>query len=190
MDILWQKLRKLRRSTSVSTENGMLRCRKTRMRDIVAALSMLGLLGSPIPSAFAVENTDIHPARQNAGAPGEHEAVEKYYEEEARKRHEVVAKYYEDEAGKMQAKAKELKLLLEHYEEKSYLYGKKAQDLQAHTEALVRKYEKAAKTDAAEATSHRQIASKLKDKERNYAATRSERLSAIDGSHGNRVSRE
>ncbi len=90
----------------------------------------------------------------------------------------------------MQAKAKELKLLLEHYEDKSYLYGKKAQDLQAHTEALVRKYENAAKTDAAEAASHRQIASKLKDKERSYAESRSQRLSAIDGSHGSKVSRE
>jgi predicted ribosome quality control (RQC) complex YloA/Tae2 family protein len=164
--------------------------RKTRTRDIVAALSILGLLGLPTSSAFAVGNTDVHPSRQNVGTASEHEAVEKYYEEEARKRHEIVAKYYEDEAGKMQAKAKELKLLLEHYEDKSYLYGKKAQDLQAHTEALVRKYENAARTDATEAASHRQIASKLRDKERSYAETRSQRLSAIDGSHGSKVSRE
>jgi hypothetical protein len=168
----------------------MLPYRKTRARDIVAALSILGLLGLPASSAFAVENTDIYPSRQNAGTPSEREAVEKYYEEEARKRHETVAKYYEDEAGKMQAKAKELKLLLEHYEDKSYLYGKKAQDLQAHTEALVRKYENSARTDAAEAASHRQIALKLRDKERRYAETRSQRLSAIDGSQVSKVSRE
>jgi hypothetical protein len=168
----------------------MPRYRKTRTRDIVAALSIFGLLGLPTSSAFAVGNTDIYPSRQNAGTPTEHEAVEKYYEEEARKRHEIVAKYYEDEAGKMQAKAKELKLLLEHYEDKSYLYGKKAQDLQAHTEALVRKYENAAATDATEAESHRKIASKLRDNERRYAESRSQRLSAIDGSRVSKVSRE
>lgn len=190
MDIPWRKLRKLRRSKSAGAEDRMQQCRKTRARDIVAALSILGLLGSPSPSVFAVGNTDVHPTRQNAVTSSDHEVAEKYYEEEARKRHEVVAKYYEDEAGKMQAKAKELKLLLEHYEDKSYLYGKKAQDLQAHTEALVRKYEKAAKTDLAEAASHRKIALKLRDKERRYAETRSQRLSAIDGSHGGKVSRE
>jgi hypothetical protein len=189
MNIPWRKLRKLQRSKSIGIENRGSRYRKPRTRDIVAALSILGLLGLPSSSAFAVENTNVYPSRQNAAASTEHEAVEKYYEEEARKRHEIVAKYYEDEAGKMQAKTKELKLLLEHYEDKSYLYGKKAQDLQAHTEALVRKYESAARTDAAEAASHRQIAAKLREKERRYAETRSQRLSAIDGSHRGNVSR-
>src|SRR5687768_10367815 len=188
MDIPWRKLRKLRRFKPFGIENRVSRYCKPRTRDIVAALSIFGLLGLPASSAFAVE-ANVYPSRQNAAASTEHEAIEKYYEEEARKRHEIVAKYYEDEAGKMQAKAKELKLLLEHYEDKSYLYGKKAQDLQAHTEALVRKYEGAARTDVAEAASHRQIAAKLREKEKRYAETRSQRLSAIDGSHRGNVSR-
>ena len=41
----------------------------------------------------------------------------------------------------MHNKAEEQKKLLEHYEEKSYLYGRQAQDLESHTSALVRKYE-------------------------------------------------
>jgi hypothetical protein len=157
-----------------------------KTRAIAAVLSTIGLLGLLSPSADAVENTDIRPSRENVATHGDHDAAEKYYEEEAAKRHEVVAKYYEEEGGKAQAKVKELKLLLEHYEEKSYLYGKKAQDLQAHTEALVRKYEKAAQTDATEAASHRRIASKLKEKI--YAASKSQRLSAIGGTHRGRSS--
>jgi hypothetical protein len=35
----------------------------------------------------------------------------------------------------MQAKAEEQKKLLQHYEEKSYLYGREAQDLISHTGA-------------------------------------------------------
>lgn len=68
--------------------------------------------------------------------------------------------------------------MLAHYEEKSYLYGKKAQDLQAHTEALIRKYEGAVKADAKEAASHRQIALSLKEK--NYPASKAHRLSAVE----------
>lgn len=139
--------------------------------NVFAALSLLGLLTSlPLPVAATVDNSDI-PSGQDAAAGGDHEATAKYYEDEARKRHETVARYYEDEAMKAQAKTRELKLLLEHYEEKSYLYGKKAQDLQAHTSALARKYEKAARADAKEAAAHRQIALKLKEK--NLAAASS-----------------
>lgn len=190
MNMPWRKLRTLRRPNFNGAENRTPGYRKMRTRDIVAALSILGLFGLPASSAFAVENTDVYLSRQNAATPSERKAVEKYYEEEARKRHEIVARYYEDEAGKMQAKVEELKRLLEHYEDKSYLYGKKAQDLQAHTEALVRKYENAAVTDATEAASHRKIASKLRDNERRYAESSSQRLSAIDGSRVSKVSRE
>jgi hypothetical protein len=137
----------------------------------VAALSLLGLLAllaSPVTAT--VDHLDI-PSKQDGVAGNDDEAIARYYEDEARKRHEIVAGYYEDEARKAQAKTRELKLLLEHYEEKSYLYGKKAQDLQAHTTALARKYEKAAKADAKEAATHRQIALKLKEK--NLAAASS-----------------
>jgi hypothetical protein len=150
--------------------------------NIVAALPLLGLLASlSSPVTATVDNSDI-PPEQDAPTGSDHEAIAKYYEDEARKRHEIVATYYEDEARKAQAKTRELKLLLEHYEEKSYLYGKKAQDLQAHTTALVRKYEKAATADAKEAATHRQIA--LKFKEKNYAAAPSvQKFRVVNESH-------
>ena len=57
----------------------------------------------------------------------------------------------------MRAKMHEQQQLLEHYEDKSYLYGRQAQDLQAHTDALARKYAQAIKTNAQEAMLHYQI---------------------------------
>ena len=128
---------------------------KTRPGNILAALSMVGLLASLSPSVAAAEPADtpeIRAAVQNAATPGDHEAV---------------AKHYEDAAAQMQAKVNEKKELLEHYEDKSYLYGRQAQDLQAHTEALIRHYGRTARANMKEAALHRQMASKLKE---NHAA--------------------
>jgi hypothetical protein len=72
----------------------------------------------------------------------------------------------------MKAKVKEQKELLEQYQNKSYLYGRQAQDLQSHTEALVRDYEQTASADMREAALHRQMASKF---EENHAATITQR---------------
>ncbi len=55
-------------------------------------------------------------------------------------------------------KAEEQKKLLQHYEEKSYLYGREAQDLISHTSALVRKYGETAQENRKEAALHRQMA--------------------------------
>ena len=74
--------------------------------------------------------------------------------------HEAVAKHYEDVARDLQAKIQEQKQLLEHYESKSYMYGRQAQDLQSHADALVRKYEAAAQANLKEAALHRRTASK------------------------------
>ena len=63
----------------------------------------------------------------------------------------------------MKAKLEEQKELLAHYEDKSYLYGRQAQDLQSHTEALVRDYEETVSADIREASLHRQMASKLEE---------------------------
>jgi hypothetical protein len=68
----------------------------------------------------------------------------------------------------MQAKVKEQKELLEQYQNKSYLYGRRAQDLQSHTEALIRDYERTIAADMQEAALHRQMASKLDE---NHATT-------------------
>ena len=82
--------------------------------------------------------------------------------------HEAIAKYYENAATQMQAKVKEEKELLEQYENKSYLYGRQAQDLQSHAAALIRRYEQTAAADIQEAALHRQMASKLDE---NHAAS-------------------
>jgi hypothetical protein len=149
------------------------------MRQTCTLLTVLILL-TPITQAADHSDTRITPpiAQNDEQNSDSHEAVERYFEDELMKKHETVAKYYEEEARKSRAKVKELERMLVHYEEKSYLYGKKAQDLQAHTEALVRKYEEAAKADAREAASHRQIALTLKEK--NHPASKTQKLSVVE----------
>lgn len=126
---------------------------KTTSGKIVAAISMICLLASLSAPATAADNPEIRTAAQNATTRSDHEAI---------------AKYYEAAATQMNAKVKEQKELLEQYQNKSYLYGRQAQDLQSRTEALVRNYEKTASADLQEAALHRQMASKL---EENHAAT-------------------
>lgn len=109
----------------------------------VATLYMLGLLAAVGSTADAAEIMDIDKAIQTAVTPSEHEAV---------------ARYYEEAAQDLLAKEKEQESLLERYESKSYLYGRNAQDLQAHTYALIHKYDQAAKANIKEAALHRQMA--------------------------------
>ena len=146
------------------------------MRQTCTLLTVLTLLA---PITQAADPSDTRTITQNDEQNSNaHAAVERYFEDELMKKHETVARYYEEEAGKSRAKVKELETMLAHYEEKSYLYGKKAQDLQAQTEALVRKYEEAAKADAREAASHRQIALTLKEK--NHPASETQKLSIVE----------
>src|SRR3569623_2589940 len=119
---------------------------KTRSGNIFAALTLACLLASLSPAATAaqpIETPEIRAAAQNATTPGDHEAV---------------AKYYENEASQVQPKVKEQRELLEQYQNKSYLYGRQAQDLQSHTEALIRDHEQTAKAAIHEAALHRQMA--------------------------------
>jgi hypothetical protein len=74
---------------------------------------------------------------------------------------EAKAEAHENAAREMQARAQEQKRLLEQYKAKSYLYRRQAQDLQGHTHALARKYDKAAKDHAREAALHRERAIQL-----------------------------
>ncbi|SEO22676.1 hypothetical protein SAMN05216404_11461 [Nitrosospira multiformis] len=129
---------------------------KTKSGNIFAVLSMAALLGSVSSLTIAAEPIDtpeIRAAIQKATTRSDHEAV---------------AKYYENAAMQMQAKVKEEKVLLEQYENKSYLYGRQAQDLQSHTAALIRRHEQAVAADMQEAALHRQMASKLDE---NHAAS-------------------
>ncbi|SEA13192.1 hypothetical protein [Nitrosospira multiformis] len=129
---------------------------KTRSGNIFAVLSIAVLLSSTNSLTIAAEPIDtpeIRAAIQKATTPGDHEAV---------------AKYYENAAMQMQAKVKEEKELLEQYKNKSYLYGRQAQDLQSHTAALIRRHEQTVSADMKEAALHRQMASKLDE---NHAAS-------------------
>ncbi|SCY00699.1 hypothetical protein [Nitrosospira sp. Nsp13] len=121
---------------------------KTKLTNILA-LSIAALLALLSPIAMAAEPLDtpeIRTAAQNATTQSDHERL---------------ARYYEDAAAQMQAKVAEKKELLEHYEDKSYIYGRRAQDLQSHTHALIRNYEKTVKATLQAAAMHRQIASML-----------------------------
>ena len=83
--------------------------------------------------------------------------------EEARtyKDHYALTKHFENLAEEMRARANEQRKLLDHYQEKSYLYGRLAQDQQSHTWALMQRYEQAAKASLGKAALHRQIAARL-----------------------------
>ncbi|SET12901.1 hypothetical protein SAMN05216412_103223 [Nitrosospira multiformis] len=128
---------------------------KTKLGNIFAVLSMAALLGSMSSLTIAAEpiDTEIRAAIQKVTTPSDHEAV---------------AKYYENAAMQMQAKVQEEKELLEQYENKSYLYGRQAQDLQSHTAALIHRHEQTVVADMKEAALHRRMASKLDE---NHAAS-------------------
>lgn len=121
--------------------------------NIFAALSIMVSLASPLAmAAEPIDTSEIRAAVQTAATQGDHE---------------LLAKYYEDAAVQMQAKITEKKELLEHYEDKSYIYGRQAQDLQSHAHALIRDYQKTVRATLQAAARHRQIASMLNQ---NHAA--------------------
>jgi hypothetical protein len=92
--------------------------------------------------------------------------------------HEVVAKHYDDMAVQAQGKLKEQKELLEQYQNKSYLYGSEAQNLQSRTEALIRDYEQTVTATVREAAMHRQMAFRLQEKQGFFDT---ERENAVNG---------
>lgn len=75
--------------------------------------------------------------------------------------HDVLARLYENSTRQLLAEAEGKRELLQHYEEKSYLYGKRAQDMQSHTWALLRKYENSARNTKRQAAFHQQMALEL-----------------------------
>jgi hypothetical protein len=120
---------------------------------IVATFSLLSLMfmaamSLPVQAAAEVEGFDVDAASRNAVTRSDHEAV---------------ARYYDNAAVETQAKAHEQKRLLEQYENKSYLYGREAQDMLAHAYALARTYEKEAQANTREAALHRQMASQIEE---------------------------
>ncbi|MEP6879908.1 MAG: hypothetical protein ABI865_13780, partial [Nitrosospira sp.] len=98
---------------------------KTKPGNLLTALMAVLLVSlSPLTMAAPpIDTPEIVAAAQNATT---------------QRAHEGLAKYYEAAAAQVQTKVEEKKELLEHYEDKSYLYGRRAQDLQSHTHALIR----------------------------------------------------
>lgn len=114
----------------------------------VALLSMLGLLASCAPMSHheAISSPALRKAVQSARTRSDHTALWKHFEKLALE---------------MRVKEEEQRQLLEHYQEKSYLYGRQAQDRQSHTWALLNRYELAVEQSLAEADAHRQKAANL-----------------------------
>lgn len=76
--------------------------------------------------------------------------------------HEALVKHYENAAKEMQVKADERKKVLNEYELHAAYYGKQAQDLQSHTQAIISAYEQAARANLDMAKSHRIMAESIK----------------------------
>lgn len=120
---------------------------KAKIGKCFAVLSMVGLLASCAQmSPREAQNADSRRAAENARTYADHNRL---------------AKQYENTAKELLTKTEERKKLLQHYEEKSYLYGKQAQDRQSHTRALLRKEEKVAKETIKQAAFHQKKAAEL-----------------------------
>jgi hypothetical protein len=76
--------------------------------------------------------------------------------------HETLARHYENMAQTMQEKMQEHKKLLEQYEAQSDRYGRDAEDLKGHAQALIRFYEKAAEENMRMAALHRKMGAEAK----------------------------
>ncbi len=141
-----------------------------KTRSFVAILSLLALVAGFSPASAADRAADSAGMRATQGAA-------------TRDDHEMVAAYHENAAREAQAKLEEQKQLLDEYENKSYLYGRQAQDLQSHAGALIRKLEHSVDENVKQAALHRQMA-------RQVPASSVQRLSAADESPPNGISRE
>ena len=134
-----------------------------RMLKAVSIASLLGVLSPIATAADPLDAPEIAAAVETASTQSDHEAV---------------ARHYEEAAAELQAKLAEKEKLLEHYEDKPYLYGRRAQDLQSHTHALIRNYKKTVEATMQAAATHRQIAATLNG---NHAANGAQTPDAVSG---------
>jgi hypothetical protein len=132
---------------------------KAKIGKLIAVVSMFGLLaGCAQTGALEANNAELNQAAQSARTYADHDRL---------------AKQYKNNARQMLVKAEEQKKLLAQYQEKSYMYGRQAQDLQSHTVALLHKYERAVENNIQQAAYHQKIAAELAKSD--YASERSER---------------
>ncbi len=134
--------------------------KESKLGKFLTASAMTGLLAS----CAQMGSLEAHNANTRKAA----ESAQTYAD------HDRLAKQYENTARELLVKAERQKELLQHYEEKSYLYGKQAQDRQSHTSALLNKYRRTAEEAIKLAALHQKIASELAkgDCARNYRESR------------------
>lgn len=72
--------------------------------------------------------------------------------------HFALAKHYENEAKEIEVKLQENKAALEEYEDHSFYYGRQGQDVQSHTTANIREYEKQLSESLNNADLHKRLA--------------------------------
>jgi predicted small lipoprotein YifL len=128
---------------------------KTTIGKHLAVLSMLGFLTACAQvGPLEAENATARRATETARTYSDHDRL---------------AQRYQNTAKELRVKAEEQKKLLQHYEEKSYLYGRQAQDNKSHTAALLSRYERAVEDNVKLAAHHRNMAAELA--KGNYAAS-------------------
>ena len=116
---------------------------KTEIRNFVSAVATLGLLASCAQTDFLKgQRDDTSLASQNTGVLGDHG---------------IIASRYENTAKELLVKAAEREKMLQHYEDKSYLYGRHGHDSQADAIALVQKYKLEAEKATKSAFHHRMM---------------------------------
>jgi hypothetical protein len=120
---------------------------KTTIGKHLAVLSMLGFLTACAQMGpHEAENVTARKAAESARTYADHDRL---------------AQRYQSTARELRVKAEEQKKLLQHYEEKSYLYGRQAQDNKSHTQALASRYERAVEDNVKLAAHHRNMAAEL-----------------------------
>lgn len=117
---------------------------------IVKKISFLVMMTIGISSAYAQISS-----AESVQADGFYHADQNGIEQSD---HDALARYYENIAKAMQEKLLEEKKLLQKYDNHSYYYGRKGQELQFHTVANIRHYEKSIKENLKEAAIHQKMA--------------------------------
>lgn len=89
--------------------------------------------------------------------------------------HEALVQHYENLAREAKIRLQENKKILDAYEAHPYYYGRQGPDLQSHTSANIRAYEKALRENLRFADLHRKMAMEQRNNQIYKAETRLER---------------
>jgi hypothetical protein len=85
--------------------------------------------------------------------------------------HESWVKHYENVATEAQTRLQENRKILQEYEARPYYYGRRGQDLQSHTSANIRAYEKILRDSLRFVELHTKMASEQRNQRANRAET-------------------